>query len=73
MPMGTLIQKIQCQLRPSTMAPPTSGPRATARPPTAPQAPSATPRRSAGTAALSRVSVSGTTMAAAGALHGAAR
>ena len=63
-PMGTLSQKIQCQLMPSTMAPPTRGPSATARPPMAPQAPSATPRRSAGTAALSRVRVRGTTNAA---------
>ena len=62
-PMGTLSQKIQCHEMPSTMAPPTRGPRATASPPTAPQAPSATPRRSAGTAALSRVRVRGTTMA----------
>ena len=62
--MGTLSQKIQCQLMPSTIAPPTRGPSATARPPTAPQAPSATPRRSAGTAALRRVRVSGTTIAA---------
>ena len=46
-PMGTLSQKIQCQLMPSTMAPPTRGPSATARPPMAPHAPSATPRRSA--------------------------
>ena len=29
---GTLIQKIHCQARPSTIAPPTSGPLATARP-----------------------------------------
>ena len=35
--MGTLIQKIQFQATPSTMAPPTSGPMAMARPPTAPQ------------------------------------
>ena len=31
-PIGTLTQKIQCQSRPSVTAPPTSGPRATARP-----------------------------------------
>ena len=64
MPMGTLTQKIQFHATPSTMAPPTSGPMAMARPPTAPQAPSATPRRSAGTAALSSVNVRGVTMAA---------
>ena len=46
------------------MAPPTSGPMAMARPPTAPQAPSAMPRRSAGTAADRSVRVSGVTMAA---------
>ena len=62
--MGTLTQKIQFQAMPSTMAPPTNGPMAMARPPTAPQAPRATPRRSAGTEALRRVSVRGVTMAA---------
>src|SRR5262249_37047624 len=31
-PMGTLTQKIQCQFRPYTTAPPTRGPAATARP-----------------------------------------
>ena len=61
--MGTLIQKIHCHDRPSITAPPTSGPRATARPPMPPQAPSARPRRSAGTAALRIVSVSGATIA----------
>ena len=62
-PIGTLIQKIHCHDRPSITAPPTSGPRATARPPMPPHAPSARPRRSAGTAALRIVSVSGATMA----------
>ena len=62
--MGTLIQKIQFQDTPSTMAPPTRGPMAMARPPTAPQAPRATPRRSATTAAERSVRVSGVTMAA---------
>ena len=62
--MGTLTQKIQFQATPSTMAPPTSGPSATAMAPTAPHAPSATPRFSATTAALSSVNVSGVTMAA---------
>ena len=46
-PIGTFSQKIHCQEAPSTTAPPTSGPIAMARPPTAPQAPSASPRRSA--------------------------
>ena len=45
------------------MAPPTSGPSATASPPMPPQAPSATPRRSAGTASDRIVSVSGNTIA----------
>ena len=45
-------------------APPTSGPSATPRPLTPDQTPSATPRRSAGNASLSSVSVSGATMAA---------
>ena len=34
-PMGTLSQKIHCQAMPSTTAPPTTGPNATARPPIA--------------------------------------
>ena len=62
-PIGTLSQKIQCQEMPLTIAPPTSGPRATARPLMAPQMPSATPRRAAGTAAESTVSVNGSTIA----------
>ena len=61
--MGTLSQKIHCHETPSTTAPPTSGPSAIARPPIPPHAPSASPRFSAGTAALSSVSVSGITSA----------
>jgi hypothetical protein len=34
-PIGTLIQKIHCQSRPSITSPPTSGPQATAMPVTA--------------------------------------
>ncbi len=63
-PIGTLSQKIHCQAMPSTTAPPTTGPKATASPPMPPQAPSASPRRSGGTAALRIVSVSGITIAA---------
>ena len=48
---------------PLTIAPPTSGPSATARPLMPPQMPSASPRRSAGTEADRTVSVSGITMA----------
>ena len=61
--MGTLSQKIHCQERPSTMAPPTTGPSATARPATPPQMPSAMPRRAGGTAAERIVRVSGVTIA----------
>jgi hypothetical protein len=64
MPIGTFSQKIHCQEAPSTTAPPTSGPIAIARPPTAPQAPRARPRRRGDTAADSSVRVSGMTMAA---------
>ena len=63
-PIGTLSQKIQCHEMPLTTAPPTSGPIAIARPPIPPQMPSASPRRSAGTAAERIVSVSGVTIAA---------
>ena len=63
-PIGTFSQKIHCQDAPSTTAPPTSGPMAMARPPTAPQAPRAKPRRCGDTAADSSVRVSGITMAA---------
>ena len=62
-PIGTLSQKIQFHETPLTIAPPTSGPSATARPPMPPQMPSASPRRSAGTAAERIVSVSGVTIA----------
>ncbi len=48
-----------CQAQPLVTAPPISGPTATAVPPIAPQIPSAALRRSAGTAALSRVSERG--------------
>ena len=44
-PTGTLSQKIHCQASPSTTAPPTSGPLATAIPVTALNSPSAAPRR----------------------------
>jgi hypothetical protein len=57
--IGTLIQKIHCQARPSTIAPPTSGPLATARPVMALNTPIAAPRFSGGNAALSSVSPSG--------------
>jgi hypothetical protein len=63
-PIGTFSQKIQCQEMPSTTAPPTSGPIATPSPLTPAQTPSAAPRRFAGTASLSRVRVSGVTIAA---------
>ena len=62
-PIGTLSQKIQCQETPLTIAPPTSGPIAIARPPIPPQIPSASPRRSLGTAAERIVRVSGVTIA----------
>ncbi len=64
-PRGTLSQKIQCQLMPPTMAPPTTGPSATARPVMPPHNPIAAPRFAAGNASLIRVSVIGITMAAA--------
>ena len=63
MPIGTFSQKIQCHEIPETTAPPTSGPNATARPVIPPQAPSARPRFSAGTAEARIVSVSGITIA----------
>ncbi len=62
--MGTFSQKIHCHEMPSTTAPPTSGPMATASPAIPDHAPSATPRRSRETAALKRVSVNGVTIAA---------
>ena len=63
-PIGTLIQKIQCQEMPCTTAPPTSGPIATAIPLMPDHTPIAIPRRSAGNASASNVSVSGVTAAA---------
>ena len=63
MPIGTFSQKIHCHESPCTTAPPTTGPKATARPLIPPQAPSASPRFSFGTAALRIVSVSGITNA----------
>ena len=44
MPIGTFRKKIDCQLIPSTRAPPTSGPKATARPIVAPYTPMAVAR-----------------------------
>jgi hypothetical protein len=51
-PIGTLSQKIHSQLMPSTIAPPISGPLATAIPVTALNRPIAVPLRSGGKAAL---------------------
>src|SRR5438552_1755766 len=62
-PIGTLIQKIACQARPSAIAPPTSGPIAIARPAIPPQAPRATARRSGGTAADRIVRLNGVRIA----------
>ena len=53
-PTGTLSQKIHCQASPSTTAPPTSGPLATASPVTALNRPTAAPRFSGGKAEVSR-------------------
>ena len=64
MPIGTLIQKIQCQEASWITAPPTSGPRATAMPLMPDHTPSAMPRCSGGKASASSVSVSGVAMAA---------
>ena len=61
-PTGTLSQKTHCQTRPSTMAPPMSGPAATATPVIAPQAPSALPRIAGGVASMINASASGTAM-----------
>ena len=58
-PIGTFSQKIHSQARPSTTAPPTSGPSATDTPVIALKIPIAAPRRSGGKAALSSVSPSG--------------
>ena len=63
-PIGTLIQKIHCHASPSTTAPPTSGPLATARPVIALKIPIAAPRRSGGKAALSSARPSGISSAA---------
>jgi hypothetical protein len=63
-PIGTLSQKIHCQLMPSTTAPPTSGPAATASPVIALKIPIAAPRFSAGNAALSSARPSGMISAA---------
>ena len=62
--MGTLIQKIQCQSRPVTTAPPSTGPAPTASPMMPPHAPIAAPRLWAGKASQISVSVSGVTIAA---------
>ena len=64
MPIGTLRKKIHCHESPSTTAPPTTGPSATARPLRPDQMPIARPRRSAGKAADSSVRLSGMTSAA---------
>jgi hypothetical protein len=58
-PIGTLIQKIHSQLIPSTTAPPSSGPLATATPVIALKIPIAAPRFSGGNAALSSARPSG--------------
>ena len=63
-PIGTFSQKIHCQASPSAIAPPTSGPLATARPVTAKKIPSAEPRRSGGNAALTSAKASVMTSAA---------
>ena len=63
-PIGTLIQKIQCQFAPCTTAPPTSGPPAIASPAMPPQMPTTAPRREAGNALVRIVRLSGVTAAA---------
>ena len=63
-PTGTLIQKIQCQSRPWTTTPPTSGPPATARPAIAPMMPITEPRLAGGKALVAMVRLSGVTAAA---------
>ncbi len=57
-------QKIHCHAIPSVIAPPTSGPAATARPVTEKKIPSAQPRRPGGKAALTRAKASVTIRAA---------
>ena len=64
MPIGTFSQKIHCHEKPSTTAPPTTGPSATPRPETPDQMPSASPRRFSLKASLRSVRVSGVTIAA---------
>jgi hypothetical protein len=59
-----LTQKIHCHASPCAIAPPTSGPLATARPVTPIRIPIAEPRRSGGNAALTIASDSGMTSAA---------
>jgi hypothetical protein len=59
-----LIQKIHDQEKPSTTAPPTTGPSATPRPLMPDQAPIARPRRPTGSASASSVRLSGATTAA---------
>src|SRR5262249_19203299 len=63
-PMGTLTQKIPCQLRPSVTAPPMTGRRASASPARPPQAPMTGPGPPGGRAAVGMVGVSGVTIAA---------
>jgi hypothetical protein len=57
-PIGTLSQKIHCHAIPSVIAPPISGPLATASPVSAKKIPSADPRRSGGNAALTSANAS---------------
>ncbi len=64
MPTGTLHQNTQCQDRPCTMAPPATGPKATAEPVIAPQAPMALPRWPGGNAEQARARLSGEISAA---------
>ena len=64
MPIGTLIQKIQCHELSWITAPPTSGPSATAIPLIPDHTPSASPRCCGGNASASSVSVSGVAIAA---------
>jgi hypothetical protein len=63
-PIGTLIRKIHCQAKYSTMKPPTIGPNASPETDTADQMPSAFPRSSGGNAAEISESESGMMKAA---------
>ncbi len=63
-PIGTLIQKIHCQARPSATAPPTTGPAIRASPVMPLKMPSALARASRGNAALRSAIASGMTSAA---------